>query len=100
MRTQDQQQPSSGYLIAGLIVIFLLAAWAASFSRTCQSDGCIGVVFPTGGALIALAIQLLVLVPVFCFRRARSELPFGWPAAAWVGGSLAAFIFPMLFIKL
>lgn len=100
MEAHDPQQPSSGYLLAGLIGIFLLAAWAASFSRSCQSDGCIGVVIPAGGALIALAIQLFALIPFFCFRRARSELPFGLQAAIWAGGSLAAFIVPMLFAKL
>ena len=100
MEAQDQQRPSSSYLLAGLVGIFLLATWAASFSRSCRSDGCIGVVIPAGGALITLAIQLFVLIPFFCFRRSRSELPFGLMAAAWAGCSLAAFIVPMLFAKL
>ena len=100
MHAQDQQQPSLLYLTAGLMAIFFLAAWAARFSRTCQSDGCIGVGFPAGGALIMLLVQLLILVPVFCFRRARSKLPFGQLAVAWAAGSLAAFIVPMLCAKL
>lgn len=100
MHTQDQQQSDFLYLPAGLAVIFFLATWAAWFSHTCQSDGCAGVVCPAGGAVIVLLVQLLILVPVFCLRRARSKLRYGRLAAAWIGGSLAAFIAPMLFAKL
>jgi hypothetical protein len=96
----DQKQPSFHYLAAGLAVIFLLSAWGASFSRTCQSDGCIGIVFPVGAALIALLIQLLALMPFHCFKRHKLRLPFGAMAAVWAGSSLAAFVIPLLFAKL
>lgn len=97
---QQPKPPSVAYLTTGTLVIFLLAAWATSFNHTCKSDGCIGIVFPAGGAFIALLVQLFVLLPIFCFRRTRQKLPFGRLAAAWVSGSLTAFVVPLVFVKL
>ena len=100
MQLPDKKEPSFHYLAAGASAIFLLSAWGASFSRTCQSDGCIGIVFPVGAAFIALLIQLLVLIPFHCFMRRKLRLSFGAIAVAWAGGSIAAFIIPLLFAKL
>ena len=100
MQIPEETRPNPHYLTTALTVIFLLSAWGASFSRNCQSDGCIGIVFPVGAALIALLIQLLVLIPFYCVRRRKLQLSFGTLAAAWVGGSLAAFAVPLFFAKL
>jgi hypothetical protein len=88
------------YLFVGVAVIFVLSAWAASFSRTCQSDGCIGVVFPAGGALLALAAQLFVLVPIYATVKWRAKEPFLYRVAMWFAVSVAAVLIPGLFIKL
>jgi hypothetical protein len=80
-------------------VIFSLSLWAMSFSHSCRSDGCIGLVFPAGGAAIGLALQLLLLVPFFALRRARAGAPL-WPSVAvWVAGSVLLFAMPLAFIK-
>jgi hypothetical protein len=81
-------------------VNFALSVWAASFSRTCQSDGCIGVVFPAGGAILALAAQLFVLVPIYATVKWRAKEPFLRRVAIWLGVSVAAVLIPGLFIKL
>jgi hypothetical protein len=88
------------YLFVGVAVIFALSVWAASFSRTCQSDGCIGVVFPAGGAILALAAQLFVLVPIYATVKWRAKEPFLRRVAIWLGVSVAAVLIPGLFIKL
>jgi hypothetical protein len=88
------------YLIVGVAVIFALSVWAATFSRTCQSDGCIGVVFPAGGALIALAAQLFVLVPIYATVKWRAKEPFIQRVAIWLAVSVAAVLIPGLFMKL
>jgi hypothetical protein len=100
MQLPNQKEPNIHYLAAGAGAIFLLSVWGASFSRTCQSDGCIGIVFPVGAAFIALLVQLFVVIPFYCFKRRKLRLSFGAMAAAWAGGSLAAFVIPLLFAKL
>ena len=80
-------------------VIFGLAVWAVSFSHSCTSDGCIGIVIPGGGAAIALAIQLFLLVPVQAFRRRRSGKPLHPSLLIWVAMSVAAFGVPIAFVK-
>lgn len=80
-------------------VIFGLAVWAVSFSHSCTSDGCIGIVIPGGGAAIALAIQLFLLVPVQAFRRQRSGKPLHPSLLVWVVMSVAAFGVPIAFVK-
>ena len=95
----DQNKADPSYLSVLVGVIFLLTAWGASFSRTCQSDGCIGVVFPLGGALIALAVQLFVVIPVYRMRaKSKGELSAG--LGGWIVASIAAFVIPLLFAKL
>lgn len=80
-------------------VIFGLALWAMGFSHSCTSDGCIGIVIPGGGAAIALAIQLLVLVPVQAFLRRRNGKPLHPSLLVWVAMSVAAFGVPIAFVK-
>ena len=80
-------------------VIFGLAVWAMSFSHSCTSDGCIGIVIPGGGAAIALAVQLLVLVPVEAFRRRRRGDPLHPSVLVWIVMSVAAFGVPIAFVK-
>lgn len=80
-------------------VIFALALWAMGFSHSCASDGCIGIVFPGGGAAIALAVQLFVLVPVQSFRRRRSGKPLHPSLLVWIAMSVAAFGVPIAFVK-
>ena len=80
-------------------VIFGLALWAMGFSHSCASDGCIGIVFPGGGAAIALAIQLFLLVPIEAFRRRRSGRPLHPSVLVWIVMSVAAFGVPIAFVK-
>ena len=86
------------YIVAG--IIFLFAAWGASFSRSCQSDGCIGIVFPLGGALIALAVQIFVLIPMYRMTLSRAGEPAVLRVGAWIAASVSAFALPMLFAKI
>ena len=88
------------YLFIGVAAIFALSVWAASFSRTCQSEGCIGVVIPAGGAILALAAQLFVLVPIYATVKWRAKESFIGRVAIWLAGSVAAALIPGLFIKL
>ncbi|MFO1408524.1 MAG: hypothetical protein U1F08_13485 [Steroidobacteraceae bacterium] len=81
------------------VVILALALWAMGFSRSCSSDGCIGIVFPGGGAIIALAIQLFVLVPIHAFRRRRSGKALYPSLPVWIAMSVVAFGLPMAFVK-
>ena len=92
--------PTPPYLYFAVGVIFLLSAWSASFSRSCQSDGCIGVVFPIGAALIALAVQIFVLIPIYRIGRSRTREESPPPVGTWIAASVAAFALPMLFAKI
>ncbi|HVH13566.1 MAG TPA: hypothetical protein VM759_10960 [Longimicrobium sp.] len=87
-------------LQAGLAAIVGLSFWAMSFSYGCSSDGCIGVIYPLGGGVIALLVQLFILVPVDAIRTRKRGEPFGLRMAGWVGLSVAAFILPLLFASL
>lgn len=95
--------PVPGTAIAlgiGAAVIALMSLWALSFSHGCSSDGCIGVVLPIGGGLVALAIQLAVLLPMHVLRRRRATPPAATHAWRWLLLSLAAFVLPLLFADL
>jgi hypothetical protein len=81
------------------VVILALALWAMSFSHSCASDGCIGIAIPGGGAAIALAIQLFVLVPTQAYRRRRSGKPLHPSLLVWILMSIAAFGIPIAFVK-
>ena len=84
----------------GASLVALLSLWALSFSHGCSSDGCIGVVLPIGGGLVALAIQLAVLLPMHVLRRRRATPPAATHAWRWLLLSLAAFVLPLLFADL
>jgi multisubunit Na+/H+ antiporter MnhB subunit len=58
------------------------------------------VVFPAGGAILALAAQLFVLVPIYATVKWRAKEPFLRRVAIWLGVSVAAVLIPGLFIKL
>ncbi len=96
--TTDPSKTDASYLYVAAGVILFLSAWGASFSRTCQSDGCIGIIYPVGGALIALAVQLFVLIPVHRVRS-KGRVEPGVGTGTWIAASLAAFIVPLLFAK-
>jgi hypothetical protein len=81
------------------VAIFLLAFWATSFSHSCRSDGCIGVVLPAGAAAVTLALQLLEVIPVVAFKRHRNGLPLSRSLGVWTGVSIAAFAFLIAFVK-
>jgi hypothetical protein len=98
--TSDLHLFGASYLYVGLAAIFFLSAWAALFSISCRSDGCIGVAYLAGGGVIALLVQLLVLLPVFCFKRRGSDFPVSHLAALWVVGSVVAFLAPFFFALL
>lgn len=86
----------SPYLYAGLVVIGFISVCAGFFSVTCSSDGCIGVVFIAGAGVVALLVQLLVLLPIFCYRNRRTDVPMSHVVALWVILSLAAFLAPLI----
>jgi hypothetical protein len=89
--------PSGVALVAAIVLS--LSLWAMSFSHSCVSDGCIGVVIPAGGAAIALALQLLVVIPVAAIKRHRGGSSL-WPSlAVWIAASVAAFAIPLAFVK-
>lgn len=95
--------PVPGTAIAlgvGASLVALLSLWALSFSHSCSSDGCIGVVLPIGGGLVALAIQLAILLPAHVLRRRRATPPAATHAWRWLALSLAAFLLPLLFADL
>ena len=81
------------------VLILGLALWAMSFSHSCRSDGCIGIVFPGGGAAIALAVQLFVLVPTYAYRRQRGGKNLYPSVPAWIAMSILAFGLPIAFVK-
>lgn len=81
------------------VLILGLALWAMSFSHSCRSDGCIGIVFPGGGAAIALAVQLFVLVPTHAYRRRRSGKDLYPSVPVWIAMSIVAFGLPIAFVK-
>jgi hypothetical protein len=86
--------------ISGVVfVILALAMWAASFSHTCRSDGCIGLIFPAGASAVALAIQVLVLIPLYAYRRHKAGATLFPAVAIWAGMSIAAFAVPLAFVK-
>jgi len=87
------------YLPVVTALILLLSFLAMRFSYSCYSDGCIGIVFPAGGALILLAIQILLCVPIFIILARRAGRPFLAASAAWVLLSVSCFAIPMLFVK-
>lgn len=90
---------SDPYLPGVAALILLFALWGASFSHSCQSDGCIGIIFPMGAAAALLALQLFVCLPVLLFRWNRRRQPVGAVATIWLALSLAAFGVPLLFVK-
>jgi hypothetical protein len=95
----EEQQTDFLYPASGLVAVLILAGWAASFSRSCQSDGCIGIVFPAAGAVIALLVQLAIVLPLFCRSRSKAKVPYAREASYWAVGSMIALVVPMLFIK-
>jgi hypothetical protein len=72
------------YLPTVSSIIGLFCLWAISFSRSCASDGCIGVVVPLGGAAVALVLQLFVCLPVYAWRSSRQARYQGGTLVAWV----------------
>ena len=82
------------------VIVFLLAAWGSSFSHSCSSDGCIGIVIPVGAALLALAVQIFVLIPAYAIERSRARKPMAARVGLWIAVSIAAFMLPMAFAKI
>lgn len=94
--TSTSSSIGSPYLFAGLVVIGFASVWAGLFSATCSGDGCIGVVYLAGGGVLALLVQLLVLLPIFCYRNRRTDAPMSHVVALWVILSLGAFLAPLI----
>jgi low temperature requirement protein LtrA len=82
------------------VIVFLLAVWGSSFSHSCTSDGCIGIVIPVGGALLALAAQIFVLIPAYAIKRSQASKPIAARVGLWIAVSVAAFVLPMAFAKI
>jgi hypothetical protein len=79
--------------------ILTLALWALSFSYSCRSDGCIGIIFPAGASALVLAIQLLGFVPYFGYKRHKSGKNAFPSVALWAAISIAAFAIPIALVK-
>ena len=90
---------SDSYLPVVAALILLLGLWAASFSHSCQSDGCIGIYFPVIGAFALLGLQLLVCLPAFFFRLRHRNQAVARPLFLWAVLSIACFGLPLLLIK-
>jgi hypothetical protein len=82
------------------VIVFLLAVWGSSFSHSCTSDGCIGIVIPVGGALLAMAAQIFVLIPAYAIKRSQAGKPVVARVGLWIAVSAAAFMLPMVFAKI
>lgn len=101
--TEDISQrraPSSAddsYLFLVAIVILILSVKGASFNSSCKSDGCIGIIFPVGGALIALSVQIFILIPLYAIKLSQTEEGTTTKVTWWVVGSIATFAIPMMF---
>lgn len=57
------------YVKYPLFGIYVFAVWAALFTSTCQSDGCIGAVIPLGVTILLAAVQPSLPCPRTCIRR-------------------------------
>lgn len=88
------------YLPVVAVIVFLLAAWGSSFSHSCSSDGCIGIVIPVGAALLALAVQIFMLIPAYAIKRSQAGKPVVARVGLWIAVSAAAFVLPMVFAKI
>jgi hypothetical protein len=99
MVTPEPRYQAPAPIATALVLIVFLSLWALSFSHSCRSDGCIGIIFPAGGALIVLAVQLLLLIPGYIVLRKRAQKPYAPTATLWAGLSIAAFVLPLLFMK-
>lgn len=99
MYTAEEQDAEANVLSISTGIIFLLSAWFSVFSNSCSSDGCLGLVFVIGGAIIALLNQLFILIPKYCIRRFRLDESVYYFASWWIGSSLAAFVIPLIFAK-
>jgi hypothetical protein len=87
------------YLPVVAALILLLRLLGASFSHSCQSDGCIGVAVFTAAAAFLLAVQLMICLPVFHSRCRRRGEPAGLSLAAWAAISIACFWLPLGLMK-
>lgn len=82
-----------------IAIIFAFSAWAAWFSHKCLSDGCMGIVYPIGAALVVLGVQAVVVIPFNAIRRWRGGEPFAAATLQWIIASVAAFWLPPLVVK-
>lgn len=81
------------YFLAGFaLVIFLLSVNAAAFSRTCMSDGRIGVALLGVAAAITYLTQVFVLIPICTLVGWRNYPESKCAALAWIGVSTVAFL--------
>lgn len=81
-------------LLTGLCLV--LSLWGMSFSYSCRSDGCIGVVLPFGAASVVLLAQLLVGLPLLWWRWRQRQWPVGLVLLQWGLVTLAAVVIPVL----
>lgn len=84
-------------IVAGLVA--LCSVLAADFSHSCQSDGCIGVIFPIMAAVVLLVVQLVICLPVLFLRWRRRQQRAGVVLLIWTALSVAAFVLPLLFTR-
>lgn len=86
-------------LAIGLVLILAAALHSMSFSHSCFSDGCIGIVFGVLLTLVLLLVQLLIVLPIYLARRRRAGYKLVRDGMIWTGLSAAAAIIPLLFMK-
>jgi hypothetical protein len=86
------------FLIIVLALICFVSFNTVGFEQSCQSDGCIGVFAFLLVAWGLVALQLLILIPVYAVRQARLELPTAKWVIAWAIVSLVPALIAHLYI--
>lgn len=90
---------SDPYLPVVAALILLMGLLGVSFSHSCESDGCMGIVFFIFASAALLALQLLICLPALLLRWRRRGEPVGAALTAWAVLSVACFGLPLLLVK-
>jgi hypothetical protein len=93
MSTLDRVLDLPWYVKCPLFGIYALSLFTAYFNGTCESDGCIGVFIPLLATNALAAIQIVIVVPVYAYSRARRE-----PGALSLSRLFAASVLPPLVV--
>jgi len=87
------------YLQISVLAEVFFAFWTTIFSRTCLSDGCIGVAFLGGIAIIIFLFQVILLIPLYAFRRKQAGQSYLKNSFAWLSAVTLILLVAMLLMK-